>query len=143
MTVTASAKAAWDDLNQRVESTQSSVPGRWEASDSGASPCGTSEARWGITRLGPGASADDRRRIIDQIEAAWKANGWEPTRSTIGGDAPGLQLRHPAGGVLDDGFFVEVGITGYGSSIEAQTPRVFRPALRLPPPPPDENQVNP
>lgn len=116
------AKAAWDGLNERIESTQSMVPGEWEASDSGASACGTSGAQWGITRLGPGASADDRTRIIDRIETAWKNYGWEPTRSTFGGDAPGLQLRYPAGGVFDDGFFVEIGITEYGSSIQAQTP---------------------
>lgn len=117
-----SAKSAWDDLNQKIESTQALVPGKWEASDSGASQCGTSGAQWGITRLGPGASAEDRTRIIDQIEGVWKGNGWKPTRSKIVGDAPGLQLRYPAGGIFDDGFFVEIGITEYGSSIQAQTP---------------------
>lgn len=117
-----SAKSAWDDLNQKVESTQAMVPGTWEASDSGASPCGTSGAQWGITRLGPGANGEDRTHIIDEIETAWKDNDWKPTRSKIGGDAPGLQLRYPAAGVFDDGFFVEIGITEYGSSIQAQTP---------------------
>lgn len=121
-TPAASAKSAWDDLNRQVEATQAMVPGKWEASDSGATPCGTSGAQWGITRLGPGASAEDRPRVIDQIEAAWKDNGWKPTRSKIGGDAPGLQLRYPAGGSFDDGFFIEIGMTEYGTSIQGQTP---------------------
>jgi hypothetical protein len=117
-----SAKSAWDDLDQKVESTQAIIPGEWEASDSGASECGTSGARWGIARLGSGASADDRARLIDQVGAAWKADGWTPTRTELGGDAPGLQLRYPAVGSLDDGFFIELGITEHGTSIQAQTP---------------------
>ncbi|KQO59968.1 hypothetical protein [Curtobacterium sp. Leaf261] len=116
------AKSAWDDLNQKVESTQAMVGGEWEASDTGATACGSSGAQWGITRLGPGASPGDRERIIDEIETAWKANGWKPTRTKIGGDAPGLQLRYPAAGTFDDGFFIELGITDYGSSMQSQTP---------------------
>lgn len=117
-----SAKSAWDDLNRKVESTQAIIPGQWEISDSGATACGGSGAQWGITRLGPGASADDRAHLIDQVEAAWKSDGWTPIRTRIGGDAPGLQLRYPAAGTFDDGFFIELGITDYGSSMQSQTP---------------------
>lgn len=117
-----SAKAAWDDLNRKVESTQAMIGGKWEISDSGATACGSSDAQWAITRLGPGAGADDRARLIDQIVVAWKGNGWTPARGHIGGDAPGLQLRYPAGGSFDDGFFIELGMTDHGTSIQARTP---------------------
>lgn len=117
-----SAKAEWIALSAQIAETQAIVGETWTSVDSAAGDCGVSGVQWGIGRLGPGVNASDRRALFERIEAAWQANGWTPTLTTLGGDAPGLQLRYPAAGGFEDGFFVEIGSTVHGTSIGAQTP---------------------
>jgi hypothetical protein len=120
-TDSSAAKANWRELSMRVAETQRIVGGDWEFSDTNARECGGGGAQWGITRLGPGVAKPARDALFDRVEAAWKANGWDPVRTRLPGDAPGLQLRYPAAGSLDGGFFVEFAATVHGSTIDAQT----------------------
>lgn len=118
----ASAEDEWDHLSELVAQTQAIVGGSWQPVDSSASACGAGGAQWGLTRLGRGTSTDERPALVHQIERLWRASGWTPELTAIGGDAPGTQLRLPASGVDDRGFFIELGFTVHGTTIDAQTP---------------------
>lgn len=115
------AKHSWLELTTRVEATQQIVGGDWEVSDTNSRKCADGSVNWGVTRLGPGVATADRAALFDRVEVAWKAFGWHAVRTRIGGESPGLQLRYPTGGALDDGFFVELGSTVHGTTIDAQT----------------------
>jgi hypothetical protein len=119
---TSSAKAEWRVLSEQVAQTQSIVGGTWESVDTSARQCSEDGAQWAITRIGPGVSATERDALMDRVERAWAKNGWKPARTHITGDAPGLQLRFPAGGFDDRRFFIELGSTVHGTTIQAQTP---------------------
>lgn len=115
------AKQAWNEMNAEAEATQAIIGGDWLASDTSARPC-TNGVQWVITRGGPGSEPDTRAAELDRIDERWRAAGWEPVRSDITGDAPGQQLRYPASGVFEDGFFIEFGTTDNGSTLQIQTP---------------------
>lgn len=78
--------------------------------------------QWVIARIGPGVPAAGRTALFDQVEAAWKANGWDPVRTHFGGDVPGERLRYPASGGMGDGFSVEFDSTVHATTMGAQTP---------------------
>lgn len=118
----ASAKDEWDRLSALVAQTQRIIGGSWRPVDSSASACGGGGAQWGLTRLGRGTTTDERPALIAQIERLWRTHSWLLERSAIGGDAPGTQLRFPASGVDERGFFIELGTTEHGTAIQAQTP---------------------
>lgn len=120
-TDSSAAKAVWRGLSTRVAETQRIVGGDWVFSDTNARECGSGGAQWGITRLGPGVAKSEREALFDRVEAVWKANGWDAVRTPLPGDTPGLQLRYPAAGSLDGGFFVEFAATVHGATIDAQT----------------------
>ncbi|MBT2503126.1 hypothetical protein [Curtobacterium sp. ISL-83] len=117
-----SAKDEWDRLSEHVAQTQAIVGGSWEPVDSSARACGDGGAQWAITRLGRGTSLTERPALVEQIEREWKKYGWELNRTAIGGDAPGVRLRFPAGGSDERRFFIDIGFTVHGTTIEAQTP---------------------
>lgn len=119
-----SAEATWDAANALAESTQAIIPGDWVASDSAAEPCGTTGVRWGINRFGPSTTRSGRADVVAAVDELWARHGHPAVRSPITGDAPGVQLRSPAVGVLADGFFVEFGTTDHGSTLQLQTPCV-------------------
>jgi hypothetical protein len=116
------AKQVWNDANAQAEATQAVVSGRWLASDSDADPCGTGGVHWGVSRIGPGTSEAERAAKVAAVEDQWRELGWKPTKSEFGGDAPGLQVRYPASGVLEDGFFAEFDTTVHASTLQMQTP---------------------
>ncbi|KQO63413.1 hypothetical protein [Curtobacterium sp. Leaf261] len=116
------AKSEWLHLSKRIEATQNFIGGDWEFIDSNARDCGDGGVQWVIGRIGPGVPAAERRALFDEVEAAWKANGWDPVRTHFGGDAPGEMLRYPASGVMDDGFYVEFDSTVHATTMGAQTP---------------------
>lgn len=116
------AKSTWDTANSLAEATQKAVGGAWVGSDSAAEQCGESGARWGLTRIGPGTDPGARDRTISAVEALWADSGLTPTRRALGGDAPGVEVRFPAAGTRDDGFFIEFATTVHGSTIGMQTP---------------------
>ncbi|KQO63415.1 hypothetical protein ASF23_03895 [Curtobacterium sp. Leaf261] len=115
------AKSEWLDLSEKAAATQNIVGGDWEYVDSNADDCGDGGAHWGITRLGPGVPEAERNDLFDRVQTAWKAFGWDAARTKLGGDAPGLQLRYPASGVREDGFYIEFDSTVHGTTIGAQT----------------------
>jgi hypothetical protein len=121
-TDSSAAKSEWIDLSEKTAATQDIVGGEWEYVDSNADECGSGGAHWGITRLGPGVSAAERNVLFDRVQAAWEAYGWDAARTKLGGDAPGLKLRYPARGVMEDGFYIEFDSTAHGTTIGAQTP---------------------
>lgn len=116
------AEAAWTTANALAESTQAAVRGTWLASDSAAESCGNDGVHWGITRLGPGTDTQARSAALDGFEELWNEAGYDPDRISIGGDAPGTELRYPRSGTLDTGFFIEFGTTEHGSTLQMQTP---------------------
>lgn len=117
-----SAKARWLEFSEQIAATQAIVGGTWESVDTAASECGAAGAQWGIGRLGPGVPEADRHALYERIETAWRAFGWDPTLTKLYNEEAGLQLRYPASGGFDDGFFVEIGSSVHGTSIGGQTP---------------------
>jgi hypothetical protein len=118
----AAAKKVWQEMNAEAESAQATLEGDWLASDTAARACGSGGAQWVITRFGPGTEAAHRDDLLKELSTRWSAKGWNPTRSTITGDAPGVQLRYPDSVSLNNGFFVEFRTTEHGSSLQIQTP---------------------
>lgn len=121
-TTNGSAEQTWDQMNARAESTQAFLPGAWSASDTAARPCGSGGAQWVISRIGPGTPTGSREATVAAIHAHWKQFGWEPVRSTTGGDAPSTRLRYPGSLSFDDGFFIDFETTVHGSTLALQTP---------------------
>ncbi|ROP64807.1 hypothetical protein [Curtobacterium sp. ZW137] len=121
-TDSAGAKREWDRMNAEAEATQALIGGDWLSADTAARSCGANGAQWVIARFGPSTDTDARDVALDRMETRWRAKGWDPVRSDITGDAPGKQLRYPAGNTLADGFFIEFGITEHASTLQLQTP---------------------
>lgn len=116
------AKAAWDDANALAEATQAIVGGSWLASDSAAETCGTTGVRWGLARFGPGTDPATRETVVAEVEALWRKAGHMPIRKQLGGDAPGIEVRFPAVGSQQDGFFIDFNTTVHASTLQLQTP---------------------
>ncbi|MBA8990803.1 outer membrane murein-binding lipoprotein Lpp [Curtobacterium pusillum] len=116
------AKQVWKDADAQAEATQAILPGRWLSTDSAAGTCGTGGVRWGVSRIGPGTSKAGRAAKVEEVEENWRSLGWKPMRSELTGDAPGLQVRYPAKGVFEDGFFAEFATTEHASTLQIQTP---------------------
>lgn len=120
-TDSADAKRVWSEANTRAEVTQAVVPGKWLSSDTAARAC-SGGVQWVVNRIGPGTDPSQREAVIGDIEAHWRSLGWKPTRSELTGDAPGQQVRYPASGVFEDGFFAEFSTTENASTLQIQTP---------------------
>ncbi len=116
------ARAAWDEADALAEATQAKVAGDWVASDSAAERCGTGGVRWGATRIGPGTSGSDRADVVAAIDALWTERGYDAAEEAMSGDAPGVRLRHPSAGTLQNGFFIEFRTTAHASTLQLQTP---------------------
>ncbi|WP_144751026.1 hypothetical protein [Curtobacterium pusillum] len=116
------AKQVWDEINAEAEASQDVVGGTWLASDTAARACGSDGARWVVNRFGPGTSAADRDRLLDDLATRWEAKGWTADRSATTGDYPGVQLRYPGASTLETGFFVRFRTNENGSSLQIQTP---------------------
>lgn len=116
------AKTAWDDANALAEAAQRAVGGSWTATDSAAERCQNGAVRWGLLRVGPPISTDQRSAVLDSVAELWRAAGYEPVRKSLGGDAPGTELRYPEVDTLPNGFFIEFGTTDNASTLQMQTP---------------------
>jgi hypothetical protein len=116
------AKHVWGEADARAEATQSIVPGRWLASDTAARSCGADGVQWVVNRIGPGTNEADRAAKVAAVEHQWRGLGWKPTRSKLTGDAPGAEVRYPASGVFQNGFFAEFATTENASTLQMQTP---------------------
>ncbi|KQO63055.1 hypothetical protein [Curtobacterium sp. Leaf261] len=122
-TSSSAAKEAFLSLNAILEDTQDVIGGDWLNDDDVATECSQAGARWGLSRFGRGMTDDERRSVLDAVRQRWIEEGWTPTltRTLLGSDSPGLQLRYPARLSVEGGLFVELVSTVHATTIFAQT----------------------
>lgn len=111
-----------------AQQAQDILGGDWEHQDTGAEQCqlasGEVGARVSLLRLNDaGIPVDQQQAAIDRIAGHWRAVGLDPVRSSRPGikDVTTLLLTYPASGVTEDGFYIEVGTSTVGSTIDVRS----------------------